>query len=195
MSLFEKDIVLEDGRALIRNLKRNDLAELSKIAFDEAIWKYYPFIVSDKKDLEKWFSKMEDETNSKTRIPFLIVDKKLDRAAGSTSYMNISEDDKRLEIGTTWLGSDFRGSGLNAHCKLLLLDYAFNTAGYIRVEFKTDFLNSRSRAALKKIGATEEGVFRSHMQMPYGRRRDTVYFSILKDEWSAVRNNYFKDLI
>ena len=142
-----------------------------------------------------WFTAMEKDYKAKTRIPFLIFDKKLNRPAGSTSFMNISVNDKRLEIGTTWYGKDFRGTGLNKHCKYLLLEYAFNTEGYIRIEFKADNLNERSKAAMRKIGATEEGVFRSHMQMPYGRRRDTVYFSIINTEWESIKNSYFKEIL
>ena len=106
--------------------------------------------------------------------------------------MNIAMEDKRLEIGSTWLAKAYQGTGLNKFCKHLLLEYAFNEMGIIRVEFKTDVLNLASRKALLKIGATEEGIFRSHMQVYNGRRRDTIYFSILKDEWEDVKEKYFK---
>ena len=194
MNIFEKEIILENDHVLLRNLRRSDIEELSKITFDEEIWKYYPAIVTNEKEFEAWFNAMEKDYVAKTRIPFFVFDKRKNRAAGSTSYMNIAVNDKRLEIGTTWYGKDFRGTGLNKHCKFLLLDYAFNTLGCFRVEFKADNLNERSKSAMRKIGATEEGVFRSHMQMPYGRRRDTVYFSIIKSEWDTIKNNIFKEL-
>jgi RimJ/RimL family protein N-acetyltransferase len=107
---------------------------------------------------------------------------------------NISFIDKRVEIGWTWYGNDYRGTGINTHCKFLLLQYAFETLQFERVEIKTDFLNERSKAALKKIGATFEGVLRSHMQMPHNRRRDSAYFSILKNEWPGIKQTVFANL-
>ncbi len=105
---------------------------------------------------------------------------------GSTSYMAMAPSDARVEIGATWYKAEAQGSAINPECKLLLLENAFG-AGYNRVELKTDARNTRSRAAIKKLGAAEEGTLRAHMWMPQGYFRDTVYFSILAAEWPQVR--------
>jgi RimJ/RimL family protein N-acetyltransferase len=102
-------------------------------------------------------------------------------------YGNLSEPDRRLEIGWSWLGSDFRGRGINRWVKFLLLEHAFEDLGAERVEFKTDVLNLQARAGLRNIGAVEEGVLRSFNPMPDGRRRDAIYYSILRAEWPEVK--------
>jgi RimJ/RimL family protein N-acetyltransferase len=128
------------------------------------------------------------------RIPFTIVEKATGAICGSTSFGNISYVDKRIEIGWSWLGKQFQGTGINFHAKFSLLSYAFDVLDWERVEIKTDNLNERSKQALRKIGATEEGVLRSHMQMPKNRRRDSVYFSIIKNEWAPIKNSIFKEI-
>jgi RimJ/RimL family protein N-acetyltransferase len=103
------------------------------------------------------------------------------------AYGNLSEADRRLEIGWSWLGNAYRGCGVNRWAKFLLLEHAFERLSCERVEFKTDVLNVQARKALRNIGATEEGIFRSYNYMPDGRRRDAVYYSILRREWPNVR--------
>jgi len=102
--------------------------------------------------------------------------------------------DKRIEIGWSWLAKKYQGTGINFHAKFSLLSYAFEVLDFERVEIKTDNLNERAKQALRKIGAKEEGVLRSHMQMPLNRRRDSVYFSILKNEWPGIRSSIFKEI-
>jgi RimJ/RimL family protein N-acetyltransferase len=120
---------------------------------------------------------------NKSRLPFTIIDKKSGAIAGSTSFGNISFRDKRLEIGWTWIAKDYQGKGINDQIKYLMMEYAFGTLGFERVEFKTDVLNTFSRRALLRIGATEEGILRNHMLMTHNRRRDTIYYSVLRSEW------------
>jgi RimJ/RimL family protein N-acetyltransferase len=122
-----------------------------------------------------------------TALPFAVVSKAAGKAIGSTRYGNIDPENRRVEIGWTWYGRDFQRTAVNTECKYLLLRHAFETLGCLRVEFKTDVLNERSRKAILRIGAKEEGVFRKHMVMPSGRVRDTVYFSIVDTEWPAVK--------
>jgi RimJ/RimL family protein N-acetyltransferase len=195
LSIIDENLILENSKVLLRPLGRDDFVGLKKIAYNEEIWKYYTFKISNDNDLKDWIDKTINENKNGIRMQFVIIDKTADKTAGSTSYMNISAEDKRLEIGTTWLGSEFHGTGLNRQCKFLLLDYAFENLGMLRVEFKTDFLNQKSRKALVKIGAFEEGVLRSHMQLHDGRRRDSIYYSILNNEWDYVKNNFFKDIL
>jgi len=118
---------------------------------------------------------------------FAIVDQVSNQVIGSTRYANIEPAHRRLEIGWTWLTPSFQRTAANTEAKLMLLTHAFETLGAQRVEFKTDKLNDRSREAILRIGAAEEGIFRKHMIMSTGRVRDTVYFSIIDTEWPAVK--------
>ncbi len=180
-------IILESNRILIRPLSIKDKETLKDIAFDPDIWKYTPSRISDESDLDKYIANALNEREKDLRYSFLIITKELNFAAGSTSYGNISFKDKRIEIGWSWLGKNYRGSGINEHCKFLLMEYAFERLGFVRVEFKTDVLNIAARKALLKIGAVEEGVLRSHTLMNDGRRRDTIYYSVLANEWQSAK--------
>lgn len=122
-----------------------------------------------------------------TALPFATVSKALDRAVGSTRFANIDVANKRAEIGWTWLASDWQRSGANTEAKYLMLRHAFERMGCIRVEFKTDRRNDKSRAALQRIGAVQEGILRQHMVLPDGTYRDSVYFSVLDNEWPRVK--------
>jgi RimJ/RimL family protein N-acetyltransferase len=110
------------------------------------------------------------------------------------SLMNISQHDLRTEIGGSWLGKKFRSTGVNFHAKYAMMRYAFDELQFERVEFKTDVLNERARKGLKNIGGTEEGILRSHMAMWNNRRRSSIYYSVLKEEWPGVKHNIFKDI-
>lgn len=193
---FKEEIVLENNFVILKPLEFKDFKGLKEVALDPEIWQYMPLTyLVQPGDLHEYIKKARKQRRQSLRYPFVIIDKLSGDIAGSTSYGNISLVDKRLEIGWTWLGKKYQGSGINKHCKFLLLKYAFETLAFERVELKTDVLNHRSRKAIQKIGAIEEGILRSHTLMNGGRRRDTVYYSILKEEWSAVKANNFKDLI
>jgi len=191
---FAEDIILKNNSVLLRPLTSEDEEGLVKIAFDADIWKYTIVSVMNSTELKNYINTALQERKKNLRYPFTIVDKQSGEIAGSTSYGNISIKDKRLEIGWTWLGKKFRGTGLNKECKFLLLQYAFEHLKFERVEFKTDVLNMASRKALKKIGAKEEGILRSHTLMHDGRRRDTIYFSILADEWKEIKMSFRNSL-
>jgi RimJ/RimL family protein N-acetyltransferase len=194
MMNFEKVPLLENARVLLRPFRISDTGALKTIAYDDEIWRYMITRISNQEELEAWVQTVTDGYRQGTRYTFMIIDKASGKLAGSTSYGNISEPDKRLEIGWTWLSREFRGSGLNRHCKFLLLQYAFEGLQFERVELKGDALNMRSRKAMLKIGATEEGILRSHTLMHDGRRRDTIYFSILRPEWEKLKETTFADL-
>ncbi|MBB6611166.1 GNAT family N-acetyltransferase [Pontibacter sp. Tf4] len=191
---FEQDLHLQTENVLLRPLQPQDLEQLQIIATDPDIWRYMTLRVESEQDLQHWATTAFTDRTKQQRYTFVIVDKATGRLAGSTAYGNISIVDKRLEIGWTWLGKAYRGAGLNRHCKFLLLRYAFETLQFERVELKTDVLNLRSRQAMRKIGATEEGILRSHTLMQDGRRRDTIYYSILRAEWPAIQQRIFTDL-
>ncbi len=188
---FRKNISLEDTRALLRPFAMDDLEKLEALALDQETWRYMPKRIHTREELLAWGQQNIADRDKNSRYTFVIIDKTTGTLAGSSSYGNVSEADKRLEIGWTWLGEGFRGSGLNKHCKFLLLQHAFEALAYERVELKTDVLNMRSRKAMLKMGATEEGILRSHTQMHDGRRRDTIYYSILKPEWQQVKETVF----
>jgi len=183
-----RDARLENEYVLLRRILPEDRDQLHEIAMDSAIWKYFVFRVSNDQEFDQLVADALEETNSGKRIVFCIIDKKDQRIAGSMSYGNLAEKDKRLEIGWSWLGKKYRGAGINRWAKYLLLQYAFETLGCERVEFKTDVLNLQARKGLLNIGAKEEGVLRSYNFMPDNRRRDAIYYSILKSEWSEVEN-------
>lgn len=187
--------IIENSIALLRPIEENDFNEFLKIAFDESIWIRTTNRIQSEEDLRKYIEKSIKERERNFRYPFTIIDKRINKIAGSTSYANISLKDKRLEIGWTWLGKEFQGTGLNKACKFLLLQNAFENLNFERVELKTDVLNLQSRKAMLKIGAVEEGILRSHTLMPDGRRRDTIYYSIIKNEWQKIKAEIFNEFI
>lgn len=159
-------------------------AELLHAAADPETWTYIP--VDPRAGFASRLPWMTEE-NAEGRLITFVVRRCADNAiVGSSSYLNIAPHDARVEIGFTWYTGDARGGPVNPEAKLLLLENAF-AAHYNRVEFKTDAKNARSRAALLKLGAREEGILRGHMWMPQGYFRDSVYFSILANEWPGVR--------
>ena len=121
--------------------------------------------------------------------PFAVINPVTGRAVGMTTYMNIDEPNRRVEIGSTWISKDVQRTGLNQAMKLLLLQYAFETLDCVAVEFRTHFHNSQSRAAIAGLGAKQDGILRNHQIDRFGNLRDTVSFSIIASEWPTVRNN------
>ncbi|MDR3627562.1 MAG: GNAT family protein [Ignavibacteriaceae bacterium] len=193
MNIFEEKIILESGNLMLRPLSMEDIPGLSSIAFNADIWKFYPTRITNEEELSNLVEQMIIQRARNERIPFTISDKEGNSIMGSTSYLNISVKDKRLEIGSTWLGKKYQGTGVNKICKFLLLRFAFEKLSYDRVELKADVLNMQSRKAMLKIGAVEEGILRSHTLMHDGRRRDTIYYSILKNEWEDIKKNIFAE--
>ena len=192
---FPASFELETSRVLLRLLQPGDFDVLQPLSQSKDIWKYFTKDLSDEQELRQWIAELLKEREQEKRMPFVIIDKDTKEVCGSTSYLNISFYDKRLEIGSSWLGESFIGMGVNKHAKFALLSYAFGVMKMERVEIKTDNLNERAKAALLKVGMIPEGVLRSHMQMHSNRRRDTIYFSILKNEWEQRRASFFPEMI
>jgi RimJ/RimL family protein N-acetyltransferase len=192
--MISPELRLETDKVLLRPLQHLDIAAFSNIVNDPSLWDYFTLLLDDPAQLQQWMEIALREREEGKRIPFTIVGKATGTICGSTSFGNISYVDQRIEIGWSWLGKQFQGTGINFHAKFSLLSYAFDVLDWERVEIKTDNLNERSKQALRKIGATEEGVLRSHMQMPKNRRRDSVYFSIIKNEWAPIKNSIFKEI-
>ena len=189
------DLILETSKALLRPIAEDDFNDFILLTQqDEDMWKYFQLNLADEQQLKKWMDTAFADRIARTRIPFTIIDKQTGKIAGSMSLMNISMHDLRAEIGSSWLGKDFRSTGLNKHAKFAMMKYAFEEMKFERVEFKTDVLNTRARKGLQNIGGIEEGVLRSHMTMWNNRRRSSIFYSILKEEWPALTVTIFKDL-
>ena len=169
-------------------------AAFCKVAFEPEMWRWMLGDVATPEDVKKFIESALAEQTQGVSLPFATVDIATGRAIGSTRYLNISAPDRRLEIGSTWIGADWRRTEANTEAKLLMLRHAFETLGALRVEFKTDELNTRSRTAILRIGAQFEGIFRKHMTMPNGRVRNSAYYSIVDDEWPAVKAGLEKKL-
>lgn len=185
---YTADVILQNERTLLRPLTAAGYSDLLPIALsDDKLLQYSPMPVYAEELLQQYIETAIAERQKQQRYAFIIFDKKAAQYAGSTSFLNISNKDRRLEIGATWLGKPFQQTGLNRHNKWLMLQYVFEQLGFERVEFKTDERNTASRTAIEKIGGQYEGTLRSHTLMYDGYRRNTVYYSILRSEWPAIK--------
>lgn len=195
LQFFPDSFELETPRVLLRLLRPDDFDALYPLAQSKDTWKYFVQELDDAQELRNWIAVLLQERQEGKRMPFVIIDKDTKQVCGSTSYLNFSFYDKRLEIGSSWLGPEYIGMGVNKQAKFALLSYAFGVMKMQRVEIKTDNLNERAKAALLKVGMVPEGVLRSHMQMHSNRRRDSIYFSILKDEWPERMASFFPEMM
>ncbi|HYK77662.1 MAG TPA: GNAT family protein [Daejeonella sp.] len=183
--------ILENERVLLRPLTLEDEPALQVIANDESLWIYGLSDLSKAGELQKYIKKaLEDQAQGICAV-WVVIDKASNKVAGCTRLSEISWKDERGQIGWTWIGRDFQGSGLNKAMKFLILKYAFETLRLNRVEFKADERNHQSRQAILGIGATREGVLREHMKLHNGYIRNTVYYSILSSEWETIKQHYF----
>jgi len=180
-------VVLEGRVVRLEPLAPGHHASLCDVAFAPELWRWTWSVVATPDDLHAYMETAFAEQAAGTALPFAVIERATGRAIGSTRYANIAPAHRRLEIGWTWYGLAYQRTACNTECKLLLLTHAFEVLKYRRVEFKTDANNAKSRAALLRIGAKEEGTFRKHGIRSDGGNRDTVYYSIVDDEWPAVR--------
>ena len=188
MSWAEKAAVpLENEHILLRPVRSEDREALRALAMDPRIWRYFTVRVATDEDFDAFFDLGIADLEAGRRVVYYIADKRTGTVAGSMSFGNIMEKDGRLEIGWSWLGVESQGRGINRWAKFLMMQHAFEQLDAERVEFKTDRLNVQARHALLNIGAREEGILRSFNPMPDGRRRDAVYYSVLKAEWPQVK--------
>lgn len=170
-------------------LAERHFEDLRAVALDADLWRWTTNFIETAEDLRKYLQIALDEQASGVSLPFATVDKASGKAIGSTRFGNIDRKNKRVEIGWTWLGKQFQRTALNTEAKFLMLQHAFEVWNCNRVELKTDTLNARSRAAISRLGAVEEGVLRQHLITDGGRVRDTVYFSVVRGEWETVKSN------
>ena len=180
-------VTLEGSRVRLEPLHETHLDDLVRVGKDDSIWRWITGLPMDEQGLHAWFDQTRANAEAGTEVQFATVDRNSDRAIGSTRFMTITPEHRRLEIGWTWVGTAFQKTGANREAKLLQLTHAFETLDAERVEFKTHARNEKSRAALTGIGATFEGVLRHHTIMPDGSNRDSAFYSVLADEWPGVK--------
>jgi RimJ/RimL family protein N-acetyltransferase len=180
-------ITLEGHHVRLEPVSLGHVPALCRAGKPEAIWRYFSYSLCSEEEMRAYIVSELAKQEAGQVVRFVTVARAIDQPVGSTSYLNIDRQHRHLEIGGTWITPAWQRSPIDTEAKYLQLRHAFETLGCIRVEFKTDALNTKSRQALARIGATEEGTFRNHMIMPGGRIRHSVYFSITHDEWPRVR--------
>lgn len=185
--LVPRRTLLEGRLIRLEPLEPHHAEPLLQVALDPEIWRWTWEPVDSREALVRYIATALSEEAEGRSLPFAIIERATGAAVGSTRFGNIVVAHRRLEIGWSWVGMRWRGRGHNVEAKLLLLTHAFEELGCARVEFKTDALNARSRGALLALGAKEEGTFRKHGVTAGGRFRDTVYYSIIDDEWPQVK--------
>ena len=187
MANFTHPVTLEGAQVRLDPLNISHLEPLCQIGLDTALWEKAITPLLTEKDMRKYIHTALEWQIQGTALPFAVIDKLTSTVVGSTRYANIDQANRRLEIGWTWIAKPWQRTLINTEAKFLLLRHAFEQLGCIRVEFKTDSLNTQSRAALLRIGAKEEGTLRNHMIIHNGRFRHSVYFSIIDNEWPNVK--------
>ena len=180
-------VTLRGAHVELVPLTEEHVDALLPIALDSEIWKFTVESVASREELEGFVARALAARDAGTALPFATVERGTGRVVGSTRFANYERAHARIEIGWTWIGRPWQRTAVNTEAKLLMLGHAFDALGLRRVELKTDVLNERSRAAILRLGAVEEGILRQHTVTARGRVRDTVYFSILASEWPAVK--------
>jgi len=182
-----RPVTLEGRHVRLEPLSPTHVDALAEVGVDPELWRWTLTEIASRADAERYVETALAEQRAGTALPFAIVQLTAQRAVGCTRYHNIDRVNRRLEIGWTWVARAWQRTPVNTEAKYLLLTHAFETLGCVRVEFKTDALNAPSRRALARIGAREEGTLRRHQLTRSGRWRDSVYFSILDEEWPDVK--------
>jgi N-acetyltransferase len=183
-----KPIVLSGKSVKLLPLEEQHLSALASAVKDGELWKLWYTVIPHPDNMAAWMKKAIDERENGSSIPFVVKTIADDKIVGSTRYMNIEKDIRRLEIGSTWYSKSVQRSFVNTECKLLLLQHAFEDLECKAVEFRTHRLNEQSRRAIERLGANLDGILRNHRIMPNGTIRDTAVYSILDNEWQMVKS-------
>lgn len=187
-------VVLEGSKVRMEPLTMDHMPALAEIGLEPELWRWTNSICTTEPALRAYIEEAIRSREQGTAVPFVTFDKVSNRVVGSSRFGNIDSRNRRVEIGWTWITPSAQRSHVNSAAKLLMLTHAFETLGCIRVELKTDALNTKSRNAMLRLGCTEEGTFRNHMITDAGRIRDTVYFSILAEDWPPIRERLTESL-
>ena len=186
---FIEPVSLTGIHAMLEPLGREHEAAVKKAAADGELWKLWYTSVPAPNKTSEWLDIALDMRERQGAMPFVIRDRSSGDVVGSTRYFNVDAINRRLEIGHTWYAKSAQRTAINTECKLLLLTHAFEALRCIAVEFRTHWFNHRSREAILRLGAKQDGVLRNHQVLPDGSKRDTVVFSIIDGEWPAVKRN------
>lgn len=186
----QDEIILENERVRLTPLRLEDKQHLLRFSlYEPDLWIYSLTPASGEANLDRYLEMALKKRAEGDSYPFIVYDKKQQAYAGSTRFYDIQRHHNTVQLGYTWYGKDFQGTGLNRNCKFLLLSFAFDTLGVNRVEFRADANNERSIAAMKSLGCTYEGILRSNCKSSTGRR-DSIILSILKEEWiTSIKAN------
>lgn len=185
-------IALEGPTIRLEPLRREHLDGLCAVGLDPEIWHLTTALIRDRADLARYIETALAEQDAGHTLPLATILRATGQVVGSTRFANIAKEHRRVEIGWTWLGRQWQRTGVNTEAKYLMLHHAFETWNCLRVEFKTSALNNPSRTALRRLGATEEGVLRHHMINENGTVRDSVFYSILAEEWPSTKSRIHK---
>jgi RimJ/RimL family protein N-acetyltransferase len=182
-----RPVTLEGRIVRLEPLSLDHLDDLAQVAFEGDLWRWTVVQPTDRLGLQAWIETALAGAEAGSEQPFATVERSTGRAIGSTRFMSIVPEHRRLEIGWTWVALDHQRTGANREAKLLQMTHAFEALAANRVEFKTDSLNAKANPGLLGIGATYEGTFRNHMIMPGGRLRHSTYYSVVREEWPDVK--------
>ena len=188
-------IKLSDSYISLEPLQKGHIEELKAICKDPEIWRFFSVDLSDSNDMAKWMKQRLAESGEGNKMTYAVRLRESNQVIGTSSYGRIDLVEKVIEIGWTWIGADFIGAGINKHMKFLMLSHAFETIRIERLELRTDEDNVRSRRAMEKIGAQHDGTLRSDRFKIDGGRRNSVVYSILREEWAGIRTSIFKNLL
>jgi N-acetyltransferase len=189
-----EQVILEGEFVRLEPLKIEHLEPLCEVGLIEELWRLIPTQIDSPQAMKSYIETALDEQRRGVSLPFVTIEKSSNKVVGSTRFGNIDVKNLRTEIGWTWINLQWQRTYINTEAKLLMLTHAFETWKCIRVELKTDVLNEKSRNAILRLGARQEGIFRQHVICDSGRLRDTVYFSILDNEWQNVKENLARKL-
>jgi RimJ/RimL family protein N-acetyltransferase len=189
-----KPVTLEGRWVRVEPLREEHAADLAKVAFDPEIWRYLFTLPTTQTELDAWIADALARRATGTEMPFVQIERESGTVIGSTRVMDIRPEHRGAEIGWTWLARPWWRSRINSEAKYLLLGYLFEDVECIRVALKTDLRNERSQRAIERLGARREGVLRKHMIVRDGRYRDTVYYSIIDEEWPEIKEKMEKEL-
>jgi RimJ/RimL family protein N-acetyltransferase len=185
--MIVEPVTLEGRFVRMEPLSLDHVDALCVVGLEPSLWTWIPTAVRTPAEMREYVEIALAERDAGRALPFATVDRASGQVVGSSRFAAIDTSNRRVEIGWTWIGAPWQRSYVNTEAKLVMMAHAFEHWGCLRVELKTDALNARSRAAIARIGATQEGIFRQHLITASGRVRDTVYFSILDTEWPSVR--------
>jgi len=193
--LWHNRVTLTGKHVQLEPMTEDHVPALAEAGRDPSIWRYMIYgQLTTNKGMGDWVREMLNKQSAETDLNFVVVSLQSGEIAGATRFLEMRPEHRSLEIGGTWYSPKFQHTIVNTECKYLLLEYAFEVLGCIRVQFKTDVRNERSMHAIERIGARKEGMMRNHFILPDGAIRDSVFYSILDKEWQRVKNQLLKKL-